>query len=420
MIFVCIDDKEQANLKLLMDEIFGARNFLGLITRKQSSGSKNDTGSSKVISTADYILPYKKNSFEFLPYKVKSDKEFNFSDDEGNFSIRALEMQGGDDTLPLRSKMGYSIYYNPLTKNVKLLFDYDLKKKPVYAKENSELLKEGYICYRPRKRGEELGIWRWGLETFIERFNNNQVYFDRDRVYMKERQVDFINKFPEALLEDFLNTQGTNELKEIFETKKFDFPKPSELIKFLLTVATSSDSIILDSFAGSGTTAHAVLNLNKEDGGNRKFILIEMEDYAETITAERVKRVISGYADVAGTGGEFDYYELGEPLFVENNLNPKLPVEKIREYIYFMETKLRLPATDKKDNKYLLGVNSGVAYYFFYNPKEDTELDYAFLKTIKTKADEYIIYADNCLLTTDFLQSKRITFKKIPREIPRI
>jgi adenine-specific DNA-methyltransferase len=145
-----------------------------------------------------------------------------------------------------------------------------------------------------------------------------------------------------------------------------------------------------------------------------------MEDYAETITAERVKRVISGYADVDGTGGEFDYYELGEPLFVENNLNPKLPVEKIREYIYFMETKLRLPATDKKDNKYLLGVNSGVAYYFFYNPKEDTELDYAFLKTIKTKADEYIIYADNCLLTTDFLQSKRITFKKIPREIPRI
>jgi adenine-specific DNA-methyltransferase len=420
VIFVCIDDNEQANLKLLMDEIFGARNFLGLITRKQSSGSKNDTGSSKVISTADYILPYKKNSFEFLPYKVKSDKKFNLSDDEGNFSIRALEMQGGDDTLPLRSKMGYSIYYNPLTKNVKLLFDYDLKKKPAYAKENSELLKEGYICYRPRKRGEELGRWRWGLETFIERFNNNQVYFDKERVYMKERQVDFINKFPEALLENFLNTKGTNELKEIFETKKFDFPKPSELIQFLLTVATSSDSIILDSFAGSGTTAHAVLNLNKEDGGNRKFILIEMEEYAETITAERVKRVISGYADVAGTGGEFDYYELGEPLFVENNLNPKLPVEKIREYIYFMETKLRLPASDKKDNKYLLGVNSGVAYYFFYNPKEDTELDYAFLKTIKTKADEYIIYADNCLLTTDFLQSKRITFKKIPREIPRI
>jgi len=198
------------------------------------------------------------------------------------------------------------------------------------------------------------------------------------------------------------------------------FPKPSELIKFLLTVATSSDSIILDSFAGSGTTAHAVLNLNKEDGGDRKFILIEMEEYAETITAERVKRVISGYADVAGTGGEFDYYELGEPLFVENNLNPKLSVEKIREYIYFMETKLRLPASDKKDNKYLLGVENDTAYYFYYELKKETALDYSFLKTIKTKTELYIIYADNCLLPPDFMQSKNIIFKKIPREIPRI
>jgi adenine-specific DNA-methyltransferase len=91
-----------------------------------------------------------------------------------------------------------------------------------------------------------------------------------------------------------------------------------ELIEQILRIASDKNSIILDSFAGSGTTAHAVLNLNKQDGGNRKFILVEMEEYAETITAERVKRVIKGYGDKVGTTGSFDYYELGEPLFNED------------------------------------------------------------------------------------------------------
>ncbi|OQY01372.1 MAG: hypothetical protein B6I20_07770 [Bacteroidetes bacterium 4572_117] len=288
-IFISIDDNEQASLKLMLDEIFGRGNFLGLITRKQSSGSKNDTGSNKVITTVDYILPYKKNVFEFYSYQVKNKKKFNLKDKDGFFSIRALEMQGGGDTLPQRTKMGYSIYHNSKTNELKLLFDYDLEIKPVYKAENPEFSESGFECYRPRKRGSEYGIWRWGAKTFLERFNKNLVHFDKGRVYMKERAVDFVNKFPEALLDEFLNTKGTNELKDIFETKKFDFPKPTDLIKFIFTVSTDKNSIILDSFAGSGTTAHAVLNLNKEDGGNRKFIMIEMEDYAETIYNQKIK-----------------------------------------------------------------------------------------------------------------------------------
>lgn len=82
----------------------------------------------------------------------------------------------------------------------------------------------------------------------------------------------------------------------------FDTPKPTRLLQFILTIATNKDSIILDSFAGSGTTAHAVLNMNKADGGNRKFICIEMMDYADTITAERVKRVINGYGEEKSSG----------------------------------------------------------------------------------------------------------------------
>jgi adenine-specific DNA-methyltransferase len=422
VIFISIDDNEQANLKLICDEIFGVRNFLGLITRKQSSGSKNDTGSNKVITTADYILPYKKKIFEFYPYQIKNNKKFNLKDEDGFFSIRALEMQGGGDTLPQRTKMGYSIYYNEKTKEVKLLFDYNIDNNPVYEEANSELLEIGFKCYRPRKRGIEDGIWRWGSETFLERFKKNLVHFDKGRVYMKERAVGFVNKFPEALLDEFLNTQGTNELKDIFDAKKFDFPKPSELIKFIVTVSTEKDSIILDSFAGSGTTAHAVLNLNKQDGGNRKFILVEMEDYANDITAERVKRVTKGYGSgakaVAGTGGAFDFYELGLPLFDENqNLNEQVGLDKIKEYIWFSET--RTSFKEPNAERYFLGKKDESAYYFIYEKDRLTTLDFDALELIKTKAEQYVIYADNCLLPKEFMTKKNIIFKKIPRDITK-
>lgn len=421
-IFISIDDNEQANLKLICDEIFGRNNFLGLITRKQSSGSKNDTAASKVITTVDYILPYRKKIFEFHPYKIVNSKSYNKKDEEGEFSTRALEMQGGGDTLPERSKMGYSIYYNKELNDVKLLFDYNLENTPVYELEDKELLENNYKCYRPRKRGKDYGIWRWGADTFIERFNNNLVYFDNDRVYMKERKVDYVNKYPEALIEDYLNTQGTNELKEIFGSKEFDFPKPSDLIRFFISVTSDKDSIILDSFAGSGTTGHAVLNLNKLDGGNRKFILVEMEDYAQDITAERVKRVIKGYGEgnkkVEGTGGEFDYYELGERLFLEdNNLNEEVGQEKIREYIYYTETKEFLNRERTKKDWYLLDNYLNTGYYFYYEKDKLTVLSIDNLNIVTQKAEQYVIYADICLLDKEFMLKNNIIFKKIPRDI---
>ncbi|MBF2709429.1 site-specific DNA-methyltransferase [Flavobacterium soyangense] len=431
VIFISIDDNEQANLKLICDEIFGARNYLGLISRKQSSGSKNDMGNSKVITTADYILPYKKNDFEFLPYQIKNNKKFNLKDEIGFYSIRALEMQGGGDTLPQRSKMGYSIYHRKADNQIKLLFDYNLENEIVYEEENKELLSLGFICYRPRKRDMALGRWRWGDGTFIERFNNNQVYFDKGRVYMKERASDVVNKYPEALIEDYLNTQGTNELKEIFYSKTFDFPKPSELLKFIFTVSTDKNSIILDSFAGSGTTAHAVLNLNKQDGGNRKYILIEMEDYADTITAERVKRVVMGYGNsetsitglkTEGTGGSFNYYQLGEPLFLEEDvLNEAVGLENILKYIWYSETRTSYSPTKPSlvEENYHIGTKDQTDYYFYYTKDAVTTVDYDFMAKIKHKASQYIIYADNCLLEKDFMLKHHIIFKKIPRDITR-
>lgn len=218
--------------------------------------------------------------------------------------------------------------------------------------------------------------------------------------------------------------EAKKEMLNIFGGKTtFDTPKPTRLLQFILTIATNKDSIILDSFAGSATTAHAVLNINKADGGNRKFICIEMMDYADTITAERVKRVINGYGEgkkaVDGTGGNFSYYELGEPLLVDDKLNNAVSTEKIREYIYYMETKQALPEASA-DEPMLLGVHHGAAYYFNYEKDASTTLNAAFLQSIKTKAEAYVIYADTCVISDNKLQQFNITFKKIPRDIARL
>ena len=210
----------------------------------------------------------------------------------------------------------------------------------------------------------------------------------------------------------------------MLERKAFDYPKPVRLIQRIIQMATSLDSIVLDSFAGSGTTAHAVLKTNMADGGNRKFIGVEMMDYAETITAERVRRVITGYSKgkkkIEGTGGDFSYYELGEPLMLDTeHLNENVGKDKIREYVWYTETRQPLPEA-AANHEYMLGTLNNTAYYFFYELDQMTILNYEFLSTIKEKAESYIIYADRCALSDAELMHFGITFKKIPRDITKL
>ena len=164
--------------------------------------------------------------------------------------------------------------------------------------------------------------------------------------------------------------------------------------------------------------------MNKADGGNRKFILVEMMDYADNITAERVKRVIDGYGEgkkaVKGTGGNFSYYELGTVLLMpDGNLNEEVGLQKIREYVYYMETKESLSAEQPVDEPYFMGLCRNTAYYFYYKRESVTTLDHAFLATIQTKAEGYTIYADLCAIPQETLRKHNITFKKIPRDIAR-
>lgn len=312
------------------------------------------------------------------------------------------------------------------------------KSDPATAQAGHGTKDQFYTLVAPNGKKHELSsgrCWVFTEKEMQNQINSNSIWFGkhgnnvpRIKTFLEAKERGLT---PETIL--FAEENSTNEkakvfLKELFDTKSlFDTPKPRELVETLIKMGAADDSIILDSFAGSGTTGHAVLSLNKQDGGKRKFILIEMEDYANSVTAERIKRVAKGYGGgskaVEGTGGAFDYFELGEKLFIGDNqeyLNEAVGVEKIRQYIWYSET--RVPMDEHSSNfdiEYLLGIKDQVAYYFFYNPDDLTSLDYDFLATIKTRADQYVIYADNCLLPKDFLSKNNIVFKKIPRDITR-
>ena len=273
--------------------------------------------------------------------------------------------------------------------------------------------------------------WKNVEEVFLKQRDEGRFWFGVDgngvprrKTYLFERQGKNIwTWWPNS--EVGHTQEATNEVTAIFGARTiFDYPKPVRLIQRIVQIATDKDSIILDSFAGSGTTAHAVLNANKADGGSRRFILVEMEDYADSITAERVRRVVDGYGEgnkaVEGTGGGFSYYELGERLFLDDeNLNPDVPIEEIRRYIWFMETR-GADVQSISDEDYLLGINNGTAYYFIYEKDSMTVLDKGFLSKIRTGADDYVIYADTCMLSDEKLMKYNITFKKIPRDITRL
>jgi len=215
------------------------------------------------------------------------------------------------------------------------------------------------------------------------------------------------------------------DVDDIFAT-----PKPTELVERILQIATNPGDLILDSFAGSGTTGHAVLNLNKADGGHRKFILVEMESkIARDITAERVKRVAQGYTNakgeqVAGLGGGFRFCELGEPLFDEHGqIKPSVRFADLARHVYFTETGEPLPR-ERVLKSPLIGECRGVGIYLLFNgilgdksANGGNILTRAVLAQLPKFEGQKVIYCAGCLLGKDRLQAERITIRQTPYEI---
>lgn len=408
VIFISIDDNEMANLKLLCDEIFGERNFICNFIWKKQGGGKSD--SKFVASNCEYILCYKKYNLSEFNKIQKDDSHYRHIDESGRrYHLEKLDF----GSLSYSANLDYPI----------IIDDYTF-----YPGGN----KEKYLQRQNRNFTPKDWCWRCKEEEFWKRYKDGKfiivenkktgVKSIQEKIYLSDEGIK--GRF-ETLIDGYTNRLANNQIKDIFGGDRvFTYPKPINLVMDLLKLYPSKNSIILDSFAGSGTTAHAVLELNKSDGGNRKFILIEMNDYAQNITAERVKRAIKGYGkdpSASATGGDFEYYELGERVLDESkNLNENLSLAEILEYIFYTEFRGEFEYDEAKFKaNYFVASDENKALYFIYEKGTSTILDIDFALRLQDKQSK-VIYADTCAISKAQLKEKNIIFKQIPRDIKDI
>ena len=457
VIFISIDDNEFQSLRYICDSIFGKNNFVAtFVWQKRSSRENRET----IGDVHEYILLYAmdkkrfkeiRNLIPMNPQQAKVYKNPN-NDPKGRWRPVPMTAQAGHATKDQ--------FY------------------PIVAP-------GGKVHYPPEGR-----CWGISETTYMDLLEKGRIYFGKDgnaqpNIIRYLSEVDGVVPWTWLPHEEVGNTDAAK--KEIYsilgKDVDFDTPKPTSLILRLLQIATKDNSLILDSFAGSGSTGHAVLKLNQLDDGKRQFILIELMDYAETITAERIKRAIGGYSykgkieeeiyskkltptnlikgmdlmeqaknaieenkdkydkigkptikdnclkvigtkvftdRMEGLGGAFDYYELGAPLFNEDDtLNEEVGEKRIREYIYYTETREYLTREQSEEYPYLLDYHDGTGYFFYYKKNELTTLSHDTLNIVPEKADYYVIYADTCTISREQLAKMNISFKKIPRDINR-
>lgn len=396
VILVSIDENEYHTLKLVLDEIFGRNHYLGSISWKTRNA--DNRVKSNLSVDHEHVICYAKGEGLHGRRIDRSDFKNQDNDSRGSYVTDPLT---GKATAEDRPNLHYD-FINHSTGDI-------------YLPDPSR----GWITDRA------------GYDKLIA---EDRIWWPSDPSTGKPRKKRFLTETSERMpvssfWSDIRGQTGADELDMILGERKFAFPKAVDFISKLLDIATNKNALILDSFAGSGTTAHAVLKLNSQDGGKRRFIMVETMDYAETITAERVRRVISGYSvenkDIAGLGGSFDYYTLGESIFLDNGtLNEAVGVDAIRQYVAYSEGVVDEDRVDKNNiyTSFLLGLNRETAWVFNYDPDKSTSLDMDFLSTLKfgaNKPSSAIIYADRCFLSKEFMVKQSIIFKKIPRDITR-
>lgn len=442
VILISIDDNELINLQFICGEIFGVNNHVNTFIWYTEGHTDNQD---VITHVHEYILCYAKNIYQIHLQNIVDPNIPLDSKILRNFAENSITKNGEknppsivtlpqgfpceSDDLNLPPSNDITTFYEAtkdsfISRQITKLYGMSYP-----ARLDAMVVKNGILTKECRVYTGWMNLNK--LRNFIdngcipiqeESGTTLQFYLSKNGViyYRREGRV---SRYIQSVLQNMGTTEKNKYLLEAMGVK-FDYPKPVELIDYLISIFTGKQDIILDSFAGSGTTAHAVLNLNKKDGGNRKFILVEMENYAENITAERVRRVMNGYGEgknaVAGTGGAFDYYELGAPMFdQEKNLNEEIDEEKIREYIYYTETKHHLDRERTKKAKYLLDTYNGTGYYFYYEREQLTTLGFDTLYVVTERAEQYVIYADICTLSKEDLAKRNIIFKKIPRDIKR-
>lgn len=336
VMFISIDDNEYAHLKILCDKIFGEENSIGPFIQNKLN-AKNDT--LNIQKNHEYVLVYRKMEIKAggktvptLLNKKVTTKEVFKNDDKFYYLGDSITTRGEGGILNSRKNLGYTIYFNPESGDFKGVMDYDVElaktvndESKLYATE-SDLVENGYVCIRPPKVRGKLGAWTWDCN----RFNNNldkifikktrsgyavqtKKFVDPDEVYEFDGKYyhDVVNKLGNSKsIIEFSTNDGTDVYNQILEAGSFNNPKNLQMLKFFIGLYDKRNAIVLDFFAGSGTTGQAVLELNQEDDGKRQVILGTNNEnsIAENITYERMNKVINGYGSTAGIPANLRYF----------------------------------------------------------------------------------------------------------------
>ena len=419
-IFVSIDDNEVHRLRCLMDEVFGEQNFLAQLavqTNPRGRSLRQD-----IAQTHEYVLMYAQDAevtkINRIPKSPESIAEYDKEDDHGRYRLLRLRNTGIQSfNRKTRPNLFYPIYVDPSSGTV------STKKRGGFSVEVLPVTDDGTE-----------GCWTWGKPKVD---GENQLVVGRQargrwRIYRKDylEGDSLLTRAKSVLLDKDVNHEvGKEMLGTVFGQAPFEHPKSTGLIKRLINLACGREGIVLDSFAGSGTTAHAVLAQNKEDGGGRRFILVECEDYVHTITAERVRRVVKGVPTAKdralreGLGGTFSYFKLGKALRKESMLDPaKLPsYERLAAYIFFTATGEEFDASKVRPQRWFVGRSRNYDVYLIYTDDFDQLKDMALTLEIARKLSrakrDRLVFAPTKYVDRDLLHKHRITFQQLPFEI---
>lgn len=319
VIFISIDDHEVHNLRKFCDEIFGSEQYL--ITIIQNKGNAQNDAENFQLNY-DYILVYaKQQSKKLILEEFNLTKELKF-DKLGFYYLGSSIVTGGaGGTLNNRPNLGYTIYYNPSTLDKIAVCDYNKELAKISNDEgkiyhnNVNLVNKGYIPIRAPKKGKLLGRWTWSLEKFntekdkiiIKKSGNKynvlkKEYIDSKVISTSENKcLVTLKKYKNVKsIWNFSSSLGTTTLNDLFKGKIFNNPKNLEMIKYILNINAIQNHIVLDFFSGSATTAHAVMQLNAEDGGNRKFIMVQLPEVCD----EKSIAFKEGYKNICEIGKE--------------------------------------------------------------------------------------------------------------------
>lgn len=391
VIFISIDDNEVHHLRMLCDEIFGAQNFVAQIVWK--SRVSEDTRALNGVSTDhEYLVCYGKAHDARLRGSHKDLEKFSNPDNDARGPWRNADLTGLA-TAEERPNLHYSLF-DPATK----------------------------IEYSCPEKG-----WRFDPKTMALKVKEGRVLFPkngtgRPRHKLFLREMKSLYKNISSVITGISTADGTRELKDVMgQTSTFAFPKPTNLIELLVEQVTNPGDIVLDSFAGSGTTGHAVLKMNARnpDEPPRRFVLVEMEQYiARPITRKRLKRAIEGYGKHEPLDGGFRFCHLGEPLLdAEGGLNPDASWRDLAHFYYLHRFGAALEASKLDPATGYVGKGWGVSFYLLFDSKGLAPLNYKTLERLKVTPGPKMVYCECVMVPHALLERAQIEAYVVPQEV---